>query len=59
MKCFESIVDKELASRMKDPDVLDFVRGCNEKYIHWEKFRYRPVPEGFDHLAQQVGISPS
>src|SRR5436853_5649034 len=29
-----------------DPEVAQLVRSANESYLHWHKFRFRPMPAG-------------
>lgn len=47
-------------------DVIDFVTEANNKYLHWDEFRRRKMPEGADaevvwlfaNLSRQLGMRP-
>jgi Fic family protein len=40
------VVDASLIQTIASSDVRKFVREMNERYIHWDKFRHRPMPSG-------------
>src|SRR5687767_2999370 len=44
------------------PSVQEFVRTANDRYIHWDKLRFRPMPEGITPqlawTAVQLSRSP-
>jgi Fic family protein len=33
---------------MVRPETAEFVRKANDKYLHWDRLRYYPIPEGLD-----------
>ena len=37
----------ETLRRLHSADVRQFVRSVNDQYLHWDKVRYRPMPDGF------------
>ena len=52
----ESETRDVLFRRLGDPDVADFVRRANDGYIHWDKLRYRPLPDGFDDQMSWAAV---
>jgi Fic family protein len=49
----------ETLLKLMAPAVVEAVRQINEKYLHWDKVKYHPVPEGLDslHLWQAVKLA--
>ncbi len=43
----DTIVDGEFFESLDRPDVIAFVRRANDGYLHWDKAKYQPLPEGF------------
>jgi hypothetical protein len=33
----------------RSPQVMEIIRLANERYLHWDKFQHRPMPEGYTH----------
>ena len=43
--------------RLSEHDVVDFVRRCNDGYVHWDKLRfYQRLPDGFDARKSWAAI---
>ncbi len=52
--------DAQWLRRLRDADVVDFVRRSNDGYIHWDKLRfYKSLPENFDAAAAWAAITMS
>jgi hypothetical protein len=49
----------ETLLKLMAPAVVEAVRQINEKYLHWDKVKYHPVPEGLDsrELWQAVKLA--
>jgi hypothetical protein len=46
--------------RLRDPDVVEFVRRSNDGYVHWHKLRfYQRLPDGFDAAMSWAVIALS
>ena len=43
---FSGESSKEILSYMLDEKINSFVRDINERYLHWDEFLYRPMPNG-------------
>ncbi|MFI5251543.1 MAG: Fic family protein [Bacteroidota bacterium] len=39
---------EEFNGGLNTPEVQSFIRKANEEYLHWEKLKYLPMPEGID-----------
>jgi Fic family protein len=46
--------------RCSDPDIAEFIRQCNDSYLHWDKLRYyQHLPEGLSLEFLWAAISMS
>lgn len=50
---------KQVFAAMLDPAVRDFVRDANERYLHWDKVRFQPLPDNLDPLLAWGAIAQS
>ena len=44
-----SLDEPKVLLAQRNPDVARVIRQANYRYWHWDKFRYRPVPDGWTH----------
>lgn len=40
--------DKNFFKVISSPEVTALIKKANSEYLHWDKFRYQPLPEGID-----------
>ncbi len=45
--------------RISNPEMQGYIRRVNEKYSHWDKIRYHPLPEGISHNEAWAAIKLS
>ena len=51
---------EKVFARLGEADTIDFVRRCNDGYVHWNKLRYyQRLPEGFDAQTGWAAIAMS
>lgn len=49
----------ETFGRLHSADVRQFVRSVNDKYLHWDKVRHRPMPAGLTPTMAWVAVCMS
>src|SRR5665213_1301641 len=49
----------EMVTRLLRGDVRQFVRSVNDKYLHWDKMRFQPLPEGLTPKTAWVAVGMS
>ncbi len=47
----------QMLMQTQNPDVQKFVRRANAKYLHWNKVRHYPSPDGVTHEAMWAAIA--
>src|SRR5437899_1409669 len=40
-------------------ETKEFVRSVNDRYLHWDKFRFQPLPEGLDQETAWLAVQMS
>ena len=40
------LADKNFIKVISEPDVIALIKKANSEYLHWDKFRYQPLPAG-------------
>jgi Fic family protein len=49
----------EFLHAISSPAVSQFVQDANDKYLHWEKLRYHPMPDGIDPMIAWFAVYQS
>src|SRR5947208_1481557 len=44
---------------LADPQIVEFVRSANDRYLHWDKLRFQPLPEGVAPQLAWVAVQLS